>query len=135
MTTSQPVELFESTRVGSHWDAAQEKWYFTVVDLLDELTDSVNPTGYLKKLRKHDAELGGYLGTNYPQVTMPSESGVMRKTLTVDVPTLLRLIKSIPSPKAEPFKRWLAKVGRECMQEMAEPAQSLGHGSHRQRCS
>ena len=125
MTTSQPVQLFESTRVRSHWDAAQEKWYFSVVDVVQVLTDSINPTDYLKKLRKRDAELGGYLGTNCPQVGMPSESGVMRKTLAADVPTLLRLIQSIPSPKAEPFKRWLAKVGHERMQEMADPAQSL----------
>ena len=125
MTTSQPVKLFESTRVRSHWDAAQEKWYFSVVDLVEVLTDSINPTDYLKKLRKRDAELGSYLGTNCPQVVMPSESGVMRKTLAADVPTLLRLIQSIPSPKAEPFKRWLAKVGHERMQEMADPAQSL----------
>ena len=125
MTTSQPVKLFESTRVRSHWDAAQEKWYFSVVDLVEVLTDSINPTDYLKKLRKRDAELGSYLGTKCPQVVMPSESGVMRKTLAADVPTLLRLIQSIPSPKAEPFKRWLAKVGHERMQEMADPAQSL----------
>jgi hypothetical protein len=125
MTTSQPVKLFESTRVRSHWDAAQEKWYYSVVDVVEVLTDSINPTDYLKKLRKRDAELGSYLGTNCPQVVMPSESGVMRKTLAADVPTLLRLIQSIPSPKAEPFKRWLAKVGHERMQEMADPAQSL----------
>jgi len=125
MTTSQPVKLFESTRMRSHWDAAQEKWYFSVVDVVEVLTDSINPTDYLKKLRKRDAELGSYLGTNCPQVVMPSESGVMRKTLAADVPTLLRLIQSIPSPKAEPFKRWLAKVGHERMQELADPAQSL----------
>ena len=125
MTTAQPVQLFESTRVRSHWDAAQEKWYFSVVDVVEVLTDSINPTDYLKKLRKRDVELGSYLGTNCPQVGMPSESGVMRKTLAADVPTLLRLIQSIPSPKAEPFKRWLAKVGHERMQEMADPAQSL----------
>jgi len=125
MTSSQPIQLFESTRVRSHWDVAQEKWYFSVVDVVQVLTDSINPTDYLKKLRKRDAELGSYLGTNCPQVAMPSESGVMRKTLAADVPTLLRLIQSIPSPKAEPFKRWLAKVGHERMQEMADPAQSL----------
>lgn len=125
MTTSQPVKLFESTCVRSHWDAAQEKWFFSVVDVVQVLSDSINPTDYLKKLRKRDAELSINLGTNRPQVAMPCESGVMRKTLAADVPTLLRLIQSIPSPKAEPFKRWLAKVGHERMQEMAVPAQSL----------
>ncbi len=89
------------------------------------LTDSVNPTDYLKKLRKRDAELGRYLVTNCLQVAMPSESGVMRKTLAADVPTLLRLIESIPSPMAEAFKCWLAKVGHERMQEISDPAQSL----------
>lgn len=109
----------------SHWDEAQEKWYFSVVDAVQVLTDSTNPTDYLKKLRKRDAELGSYLGTNCPQVAMPSVSGVMRRTLAADVPTLLRLVQSIPSPKAEPFKQWLAKVGYERMQEIADPAQSL----------
>jgi hypothetical protein len=135
MTTSRPVKLFESTRVRSHWDAPQEKWFFAVVVVVKVLTDSVNPADYLKKLRKRNAELGDYSGTNCPQVAMPSESGVMRKTLTADPPTLLRLIQSITSPKAQPFKRWLAKVGHECMQQMAHLVQSLGHGSHRQRCS
>lgn len=121
----QELKLFESVQVRSHWNAEVEKWYFSVVDVVEVLTDSINPTDYLKKLRKRDAELGSYLGTNCPQVAMPSESGVMRKTLAADVPTLLRLIQSIPSPKAEPFKRWLAKVGHERMQEMADPAQSL----------
>ena len=123
--TDHEIQLFESIHVRSHWDEAQEKWYFSVVDVVQVLTDSTNPTDYLKKLRKRDAELGSYLGTNCPQVAMPSASGVMRRTLAADVPTLLRLIQSIPSPKAEPFKQWLAKVGYERMQEIADPAQSL----------
>ncbi len=123
--TDHEIQLFESIHVRSHWDEAQEKWYFSVVDVVQVLTDSANPTDYLKKLRKRDAELGSYLGTNCPQVAMPSASGVIRRTLAADVPTLLRLIQSIPSPKAEPFKQWLAKVGYERMQEIADPAQSL----------
>ena len=123
--TDHEIQLFESIHVRSHWDEPQEKWYFSVVDVVRVLTDSTNPTDYLKKLRKRDAELGSYLGTNCPQVAMPSASGVMRRTLAADVPTLLRLIQSIPSPKAEPFKQWLAKVGYERMQEIADPAQSL----------
>jgi len=85
----QNIQLFEPTRVRSHRDAEQEKWYFSVVDVVQVLTDSVNSNDYLKKLRKRDAELGGYLGTNCPQLAMPSESGVMRKTLAADVPTPL----------------------------------------------
>ena len=123
--TNHEIKLFESVQVRSHWDAAQEKWYFSVVDVVQVLTDSVNPTDYLKKLRKRDVDLGSYLGTNCPQVAMPSASGLMRKTLAADVQTLLRLIQSIPSPKAEPFKQWLARVGYERMQEMADPSQSL----------
>lgn len=110
MTTSQPVQLFESTRVRSHWDAAHEKWYLTVVDVVQVLTDSINPTDYIKKLRKRDAELGRCLGINCPQVVMPSESGVMRNTLAADVPTLLRLIQSIPSPEAERIFTALAEL-------------------------
>ena len=119
------IKLFESVQVRSHWDAAQEKWYFSVVDVVQVLTDSVNPTDYLKKLRKRDVDLGSYLGTYCPQVAMPSASGLMRKTLAADAQTLLRLIQSIPSPKAEPFKQWLARVGYERMQEIADPSQSL----------
>lgn len=123
--TDHEIKLFESVQVRSRWDAAQEKWYFSVVDVVQVLTDSVNPTDYLKKLRKRDVDLGSYLGTNCPQVAMPSASGLIRKTLAADVQTLLRLIQSIPSPKAEPFKQWLARVGYERMQEIADPAQSL----------
>ena len=66
--TDHEIQLFESIHVRSHWDEAQEKWYFSVVDVVQVLTDSSNPTDYLKKLRKRDAELGSYLGTNCPQV-------------------------------------------------------------------
>jgi hypothetical protein len=123
--TDHEIKLFESIHVRSHWDAEQQKWYFSVVDVVQVLTDSINPTDYLKKLRKRDAELGSYLGTSCPLVVMPSASGLLRKTLAADVQTLLRLIQSIPSPKAEPFKQWLAKVGYERMQEIADPARSL----------
>ena len=120
MTTSQPVKLFESTRVRSHWDAAQEKWYFSVVDVVQVLTDSTNPTDYLKKLRKRDVELGSYLGTNCPQVAMPSESGGIRKTLAADIPTILRLIQSIPSPKAELIFTALAELSTRQIAETEE---------------
>lgn len=119
------VKLFESKKVRSHWDSDAEKWYFSVVDVIEILTDSVNPTDYLKKLRKRDALLADYIGTNCPQVAMKTESGKTRKTLAADVQAILRMIQSIPSPKAEPFKLWLAKVGYERMQEIADPEQSL----------
>ncbi len=125
MSQPQAIQLFESVQVRSHWNEVQEKWYFSVVDVVQVLTDSVNPTDYLKKLRKRDPELGSYLGTNCPQVVMRNTDGKSRKILAGDVQHVLRLVQSIPSPKAEPFKQWLARVGYERMQEIADPAQSL----------
>lgn len=119
------IKLFESVQVRSHWDAGQEKWYFSVVDVVGILSESVNPTDYLKKLRKRDSELNVYLGTNCPQVAMRNQDGKNRITLAGSVEHILRFVQSIPSPKAEPFKLWLAKVGYERMQEMTDPAQSL----------
>ena len=121
----QGIKLFESAQVRSHWDAAQEKWYFSVVDVVGILSESVNPTDYLKKLRKRDPELNTYLGTNCPQVAMRNQDGKTRITLAGSAEHILRFVQSIPSPKAEPFKLWLAKVGYERMQEIADPAQSL----------
>ncbi len=117
--------LFENKQVRRFYDSENEVWYFSVVDIIQALTDSINPTDYLKKLRKRDLELGLYLGTNCPQVQMLTHDGKKRKTLGGNVENILRLIQSIPSPKAEPFKQWLAKVGFERMQEIADPAQSL----------
>jgi hypothetical protein len=119
------IKLFESKRIRTHWDENEEKWYFSVVDVVEALTDSVNPTDYLKKLRKRDTELGFYIGTNCPQIEMKTESGKNRKTLAGTVQDVFRLVQSIPSPKAEPFKQWLAKVGYERMQEIQDPAQGL----------
>ena len=121
----QALKLFESVKVRSHWDESQERWYFSLVDVVQALSDSVNPTDYLKKLRKREPELASYLGTNCPQIAMPSASGSLRKTLAGNAEHVLRLVQSIPSPKAEPFKRWLAKVGYERLQEIADPAQGL----------
>ncbi|KAF0239311.1 MAG: prophage [Prolixibacteraceae bacterium] len=123
--SNQNLVLFESKQVRRFYDNEKEEWYFSVVDIVQALTDSINPTDYLKKLRKRDNELGIYLGTNCPQVEMLTHDGKKRKTLGGNVEHILRLIQSIPSPKAEPFKQWLAKVGYERMQEIADPAQSL----------
>ena len=104
------VQLFESTHIRSHWDAELEEWFFSIVDVVAALTDSVNPTDYLKKLRKRDDQLRDYIGTNCPQVAMPTETGKTRKTLAATTEQILRIVQSIPSKKAEPFKLWLAKV-------------------------
>lgn len=116
--------IFEDKQVRRYYDADYETWYFSVVDIVGALTDSINPTDYLKKLRKRDVELGTYLGTNCPQVGMLTKGG-KRKTLAGTVKDIFRIIQSIPSPKAEPFKQWLAKVGYERIQEMNDPEQSI----------
>ena len=119
------IELFESVKVRSHWDAVQEKWYFSVVDVVQVLTDSSIPKRYWSDLRRKLEKESGQPYEEIVRLKMPSADGKSRETDTADVQTLLRLIQSIPSPKAEPFKLWLAKVGYERMQEMADPAQSL----------
>lgn len=116
-----PVKLFENKKVRTFWDEAEGKWYFSVVDVVEVLTDSVNPTDYLKKIRKRDVSLNSYLGTNCPQVEMQTQTGKKRKTLAGNAEQLFRIIQSIPSPKAEPFKQWLAKVGYERVQEIENP--------------
>ena len=118
------IKLFEDKKVRSHYDAEKEIWYFALVDIIGALTDSANPTDYLKKMRKRDAELHSYIGTNCPQVEMLS-NGKNRKTLAGNVEQIFRIIQSIPSPKAEPFKQWLAKVGYERLQEIQDPSLSM----------
>jgi DNA-damage-inducible protein D len=118
------LAVFENKQVRRHYKEDTDTWYFSIVDIVAILTDSVNPTDYLKKLRKRDPELGSYLGTNCPQVEMLT-NGKLRSTLGGTVQDILRLIQSIPSPKAEPFKIWLAKVGYERMQEISDPSQGI----------
>lgn len=119
------IKLFESKRIRSEWSETDQKWYFSVVDVVEILTESPRPRKYwnaLKtKLRDEGSELSQFLG----QLKMKAEDGKMRETDVADTEQLLRLIQSIPSPKAEPFKMWLAKVGYERMQEMSDPEQSL----------
>ena len=115
------IKLFQDKKIRSVWNNEEEQWYFSVVDVVGALTDSTNPTDYLKKMRKRDQELGSFLGTNCPQVNMYTETGKLRKTLAANVKGLFRIIQSIPSPKAEPFKLWLAQVGYERIQEIENP--------------
>lgn len=127
MPTDRPVkvQLFESTHIRSHWDAEREEWFFSIVDVVAALTDSVNPTDYLKKLRKRDEQLRDYIGTNCPQVAMPTETGKARKTLAATTQQLLRIVQSIPSKKAEPFKLWLAEVGSQRLDQLQDPELSI----------
>jgi prophage antirepressor-like protein len=119
------VQLFESTHIRSHWDAEREEWFFSIVDVVAALTESVNPTDYLKKLRKRDEQLRDYIGTNCPQVAMPTETGKARKTLAATTQQLLRIVQSIPSKKAEPFKLWLAEVGSQRLDQLQDPELSI----------
>ena len=115
------IKLFQDKKIRSAWNDEEEQWYFSVVDVVEALTDSVNPTDYLKKIRKRDVSLATYLGTNCPQVEMLTATGKKRKTLAANVKGLFRIIQSIPSPKAEPFKQWLAQVGYERILEIENP--------------
>lgn len=115
------IKLFQDKKIRSVWDETEQQWYFSVVDVVAALTDSVNPTDYLKKMRQRDASLAAYLGTNCPQVEMMTESGKRRKVLAANIKGLFRIIQSIPSSKAEPFKLWLAQVGYDRIQEIENP--------------
>lgn len=118
------IAVFESKQIRRHYDEEKETWYFSLVDIVAALTDSLNPTDYLKKMRKRDHELSLYIGTNCPQVAMLT-NGKNRKILAGNTENIFRLIQSIPSPKAEPFRQWLAKVGYERLQEIQDPSLSM----------
>lgn len=115
------IQLFEGKKVRIVWDEEQEKYYFSVVDIVQVLTDSANPTDYLKKLRKRDPEFGSFLGTNCPQVEMYTFTGKKRITLAADLQGIFRIIQSIPSKKAEPVKQWLAQLGEQRIDQMIDP--------------
>ena len=125
MTQHNAIKLFEEKRVRTVWDDQQEKWYFSVVDVVSVLTDSANPTDYLKKMRKRDPQLAAFVGTNCPQVAMQTETGKKRQTLAADTEAIFRIIQSIPSPKAEPFKLWMARVAAERLDQMQDPELSI----------
>jgi len=115
------IKLFESVKIRSHWNEEEQKWYFSVADVIEALTDTVNPKDYIKKMRKRDPELNFNWGTICPPLEMIAADGKKRKVQAANVEGLLRIIQSIPSPKAEPFKRWLARVGYERLEEIENP--------------
>lgn len=118
------IKLFEERKVRSHWDTEKEVWYFSVIDVVEILTDSPRPRKYWNALKTKLQAEGNETSQKLGQLKMQAEDGKMRETDVADTATLLRIIQSIPSPKAEPFKQWLAKVGYERMQEINDP--SLG---------
>jgi DNA-damage-inducible protein D len=119
------IKLFEEKKVRTHWDNEKEQWYFSVIDVIEILTDSPRPRKYWSALKTKLQAEGSELSHKLGQLKMEAEDGKMRETDVANTETLLRLIQSIPSPKAEPFKQWLAKVGYERMQEIANPEQSI----------
>lgn len=117
---------FENYKIRRYFDENDEIWYFSVIDIVGALTDSVNPRDYWFKMKiRVQTEDGLELSTNCRQFKMPASDGKMRQTDCANVEGLLRIIQSIPSPKAEPIKLWLAKVGYERIQDMGDPARSL----------
>lgn len=119
------IRLFENRRIRSHWDSEQEKWYFSIVDVIAVLTDSPNPRRYWSVLKTRLRKEGSELATNCSQLKMQSADGKYYKTDVADTEQLLRLIQSVPSPKAEPFKQWLAKVGSKRLDQIQDPELSI----------
>ena len=121
MTKENAIKLFQDKRVRVQWNEEQEKWYFSIVDIIGILTESPNPRKYWSVLKTRLKKEGSELATNCSQLKMQSADGKFYKTDVADTEQLLRLIQSIPSPKAEPFKVWLAKVGYERIEETEDP--------------
>lgn len=118
------IRLFENRRIRSHWDSEQEKWYFSIVDVIAVLTDQTDyqaARNYWKVLKNRLKKEGNETVTNCNQLKMPAIDGKMRLTDVADTEQLLRLIQSVPSSKAEPFKQWLAKVGSERLDQIQDP--------------
>ena len=125
LSEKNAIRLFEDKKIRTAWDEEQEEWYFSVQDVVAVLAESSDPKQYIKKMRARDPELSANWGTICTPVQMSAADGKMRKIQAADTEGLLRIIQSIPSPKAEPFKRWLAKVGRERIEETIDPEQAI----------
>ncbi len=121
MGQNDKLQIFENKRIRTAWDEEREEWYFSVVDVVAVLTDSVDPAAYWRKLKQRLKEEGNETVTNCHGLKMMAADGKRRLTDVADTEQLLRIIQSIPSPKAEPFKRWLALVGRERIEETIDP--------------
>ncbi len=115
------IKLFQEKEIRSVWNEDEEQWYFSVVDVVEALTDSADPKQYIKKMKKRDPILQSYWGTICTPIEMIALDGKKRKVQSANVKGLLRIIQSIPSPKAEPFKLWLSQVGYERLQEIENP--------------
>jgi hypothetical protein len=125
MTNKNALKLFEDKKVRTVWDEEKGKWYLSIIDVVDVLTHSPNPRKYWSVLKTRLKKEGSQLATNCSQLKMQSVDGKFYKTDVADVEQVFRLIQSIPSPKAEPFKLWLAEIARERLDEMDDPEQGI----------
>ena len=125
MTKETNIKLFENKKVRSVWNSEQEKWYISIVDVIEVLTESIDPAAYWRKLKQRLKEEGNETVTNCHGLKMQAPDGKMRLTDVADVEQLFRLIQSIPSPKAEPFKLWLSQLARERLEEIDDPEQGI----------
>ena len=122
---SLKIQLFENQRIRTAWDEEKEEWYFSIIDVVGVLTDSVDPTAYWRKLKQRLKAEGNETVTNCHGLKMKAADGKMRLTDVADTEQLLRIIQSIPSPKAEPFKQWMAHVASERLDQMQDPELSI----------
>lgn len=125
MDENNSIQLFEDRKIRTAWDEEKEEWYFSVQDVVAILSESTDPKQYIKKMRTRDPQLSANWGTICTPVQMLAADGKQRKVQAANTEGILRIIQSIPSPKAEPFKRWLAQVGRERIEETIDPEQAI----------
>jgi hypothetical protein len=125
MEKENEIKIFDNKKVRTLWNADEEKWYLSIVDVVAVLTESVDANAYWRKLKQRLKEEGNETVTNCHGLKMLAQDGKMRMTDVADTEQLFRLIQSIPSPKAEPFKLWLAKVAAERLNEMQDPELSI----------
>lgn len=125
MTKQNAIKVFEEKKVRTAWDSDKEEWYFSIIDVIAVLTDSDNPRRYWSDLKRRLAKEGSQLYAEIVQLKLPAEDGKMRLTDVANTEQLFRLIQSIPSPKAEPFKLWMAQVAKERLDQMQDPELSI----------
>ena len=125
MSDLEKIQLFENKKIRTVWDEEKQEWFFSIVDSVEILADSKDPKQYIKKMRTRDPELSAKWGTICTPVEMVAPDGKRRKTLAADLEGMFRIIQSIPSKKAEPFKQWMAQVAAERVNQMIDPERSI----------
>ena len=125
MPKREEIKTFDNRKIRTVWDEEQEKWYFSIVDVVSVLTNSIDPGSYWRKLKQRLKAEGNETVTNCHSLKMKASDGKMRKTDVADMQQLFRIIQSIPSPKAEPFKQWMAQVSATRWEQMQDPEMSI----------